>query len=201
MSKKMKTILLLMLSLSMMFAVACGSDSNTDVSTDESASNGSSEVPSSVANAPWNNGGKQPSEYTYEEFEALPKDQQIAFQQSFSDIAAFDEWLQGTQNTVEENPWDKGGKKPSEYTLEEFEKLTPGQQIAFQKSFGSVDAFEAWRQQFLRDEIDLPWEEEGAKQPKDYTKKEFEALTPGQQIAFQKTFASSEEFMQWLKEH
>ena len=32
---------------------------------------------------PWENGGKQPSEYTWEEFEALEGGQQIAFQDSF----------------------------------------------------------------------------------------------------------------------
>ncbi len=41
---------------------------------------------------PWDDGGKSPSEYTWEEFEALSDEQQIAFQNSFEDNKDFEEW-------------------------------------------------------------------------------------------------------------
>ena len=41
---------------------------------------------------PWDDGGKSPSEYTWEEFEALSDEQQIVFQNSFEDNKDFEEW-------------------------------------------------------------------------------------------------------------
>ena len=152
---------------------------------------------------PWANGGKQPSEYTWAEFEALTGAQQMAFQQSFDSIEAFDAWMQKAQgNGTDKNdmPWENGGKQPSEYTWAEFEALTAGQQMAFQQSFGSIEAFDAWMQKAQAEEsgeADLPWAS-GGKQPSEYTWAEFEALTGAQQMAFQNSFASIEEFDKWL---
>ena len=90
---------------------------------------------------PWENGGKQPKEYTWEEFEALDAPEQMAFQNSFDSIEDFDEWLQKAQSGDLSNPWENGGKKPEEYTWEEFEALAPEQQMAFQNS---MEDFEEW---------------------------------------------------------
>ncbi len=148
---------------------------------------------------PWKNGGKQPSEYTWEEFEALEGGQQIAFQNSFISFEKFDEWLQEAQSSIEKNPWDEeGAKQPSEYTWEEFEALEGGQQMAFQNSFESFDKFDEWMRNAQSSIENNPWDEEGAKQPSEYTWEEFEALSPAQQIAFQNSFESIDDFDKWL---
>ncbi len=153
---------------------------------------------------PWENGGKQPADYTWAEFEALTAAQQMAFQNSFGNVEAFDAWLQKTQGSesVETDlPWENGGKRPTDYTWAEFEALTAGQQMAFQNSFGSVEAFDSWLQKAQGSEsveTDLPWEN-GGKQPAEYTWAEFEALTAGQQMAFQKSFGNIEAFDAWLQ--
>ncbi|MBO5069615.1 MAG: hypothetical protein J6C37_04555, partial [Roseburia sp.] len=123
--------------------------------------------------------------------------QQIAFQNSFESAEAFDEWMNEVQEVTQTNPWENGEKKPSDYTWEEFNALTGAQQIAFQNSFESVEAFDEWLQEAQFGDTDNPWEN-GGKQPKDYTWKEFEALTPAQQMAFQRSFGSIEEFEKWL---
>ena len=171
---------------------------------------------------PWENGGKHPSNYTWEEFEHLDGRLRVAFQQSFGSMDAFNQWMMTVKGVSMpatepgdeigcdlELPWENGGKQPSDYTWEEFEALEGGQQIAFQQSFDSYEAFERWMQmvnggqsQAVESapvvELELPWEN-GGKQPYDYTWEEFEALEGGQQIAFQQSFDSFEDFEAWMQ--
>ena len=146
---------------------------------------------------PWDvSGAKQPTEYTWGEFEALPADQQISFQ-NYMGQEAFEVWFNGVLGQTAENPWDDlGAKQPTDYTWEEFEALTGAQQIAFQTCLGS-EAFGAWLNRVQNQTIENPWELSGAKQPEDYTWEEFEALTGAQQMAFQ-NYLGPEAFEAWL---
>lgn len=142
---------------------------------------------------------KDPSELTWEEFEALTAEQQMKFQNSFGSIEEFEEWMMNAQNKIPV-PWENGGKKPKNYTWEEFESLTPEQQIKFQNSFKKFEDFEKWMEKVQGTaEIETPWKN-GGKQPKDYTWEEFEALTAEQQMAFQSSFEKSEDFEKWMEE-
>ena len=93
---------------------------------------------------PWDgSGAKQPEEYTWEEFEALSGEYQIAFQNALGEDA-FEAWMEKVQSQSEEYPWDEpGAKQPEEYTWEEFEALSGEHQIVFQNVLG-MEAFEAW---------------------------------------------------------
>lgn len=94
---------------------------------------------------PWDDGGKQPSEYTWDEFNALTGPQQIMFQKTFADIDEFDVWLQKAQgNEPELIPWENGGKLPPEYTWDEFNALSGELQMKFQYYFGDIDEFDKW---------------------------------------------------------
>ena len=115
--------------------------------------------------------------------------------------------LEGEEDS-EKLPWEvPGSKQPKDYTYAEFETLTAGQQMAFQNSFGSYEAFDAWLQKALSgnvgdtEEETLPWEVPGAKQPEEYTWDEFITLTSGQQIAFQSAFKEADGFEKWLEEN
>lgn len=157
---------------------------------------------SSQEKLPWENGGKQPSEYTFEEFNALTGSQQIAFQNSFGSNKEFETWLNNVQgnSSVTTLPWETGGKLPNEYTFEEFSSLSGSQQIAFQKWFNGSLEFETWlsdAQNSSVDNAELPWEN-GGKQPQEYTWAEFEALSGPQQIAFQNYFENFEDFEDWM---
>ena len=149
---------------------------------------------------PWDNGGKQPEDYSWAEFEALTGEQQMAFQDSFASQSAFDAWLEQNlpRETTPAMPWDNGGKQPEDYTWAEFEALTGEQQMAFQNAMGA-EAFEAWLNRAQNPPAANPWDHPGAKQPKDYTWAEFEALTGEQQMAFQSSFARFEDFEAWLQ--
>lgn len=97
---------------------------------------------------PWDEvGAKQPAEYTWGEFEALSGGHQIGFQNSFETFEDFEKWMAHAkgEDQSETLPWEvEGAKQPTDYTWEEFEALSGAQQIAFQNSFGSFEAFDQW---------------------------------------------------------
>ena len=142
---------------------------------------------------PWSQpGAKQPKDYTWEQFESLTSMQQEYFQESFIGDG-FIKWYNfAVQSTM---PWSKpGAKQPKDYTWEEYQALTPEQAEFFRDSFGSTEAFVEWMNKPI--ESSLPWKKAGAKQPKDYTFEEFEALTPMQQEYFRKSFVG-DGFIKW----
>ena len=143
------------------------------------------------------NGGKQPNQYTYEEYEKLTMEERIAFQESFGSLEKFTEWLSNATSVKSGLPWENGGKQPSQYTYKEYEELTEEQQIAFQESFSSSDEFTKWLNFATGSQVLLPWEN-GGKQPNQYTYAEYEALNEDQQIAFQESFATFDGFTEWL---
>lgn len=158
------------------------------------------------AEYPWEKrGARQPWEYTWEQFLALTPEQQIAFQNTFQSDDAFAQW-EARVNPKEAvsavvYPWQaNGAKQPIDYTWEEFQALTPEQQMAFQKVFQNMAAFEKWLQSVMPEDS-CPWEVPGAKQPADYTWEEFLALTPEQQMLFQKAFAQTNGFLSWYEKN
>lgn len=177
---KKSRIVLIVLTVLFLFAFVGCSSTNGDSGT--------------VTDSQTENNTKQPSEYTWEEYEALSDDQQAEFQKSFADIETFDSWLSSAQaNAV--LPWENGGKQPSEYTLEEYEALSDFLKDAFFESFEDEYEFSQW----LSDAKGYPWDD-GGKLPSEYTWEEYEALTDEAKGAFQKSFADITDFDAWLTE-
>ena len=198
--KKIKVIIVSILTFALAFNVSCANnEKNPSTDTSSSKVDTTTTLPEEDSIYPWDNGGKQTSEYTWEEFIALDPDLQIAFQNSFTSPEEFEAWLQKVQPEADKNPWEEeGAKQPSEYTWAEFEALTGRQQMAFQNSFESVEAFEEWMNRAQNGTTKYPWEESGAKQPSEYTWNEFISLTPSEQVAFQNTFETETAFDEWL---
>lgn len=144
---------------------------------------------------PWEKGGKAPVEYSWEEFIALDGALQIKFQNSFGSDEEFEKWMTDAQSEEEELPWKDGGKKPSEYTWDEFVSLSGYLQIQFQKSFENSDEFEKWMEN-ARSEA-LPWNS-GGKDPSEYTWEEYEMLPDDQKEAFYESFENEKKFEKWL---
>ena len=149
---------------------------------------------------PWDKpNAKQPEEYSYEDFEKLSAAEQIAFQNALD----FDTWLERVQSesTDIEMPWDKtNAKQPEEYSYEDFEDLTPAQQMAFQNALD----FEAWLERVQDNgssDDEMPWDKPGTKRPEEYTWDDFVELTPGESIAFQSAFEEADGFEKWLTEN
>ena len=93
---------------------------------------------------PWKEDDKNPNEYTWEEFEKLTDEEKVLFSQEFEGNE-FEEWMSKAEGTNSiEVPWKDGEKKPNEYTLKEFKKLTAEQQMVFADWFESEDKFNDW---------------------------------------------------------
>ena len=133
--KRIKPLILIIVIMMMLFVTGC--DKNSDTASPSQA------TPDSIS-VPWDNGGKQPKDYTYEEFEALTAEQQLAFQKTFKTQDEFNDWLNKAQWVPVDVPWENGGKKPAEYTWDEFKALSDEQQMAFQSSFEDSNGFEEW---------------------------------------------------------
>ena len=105
---------------------------------------------------PWDNGGKLPKDYTWEEYNKLDNELQMPFYHWFGSVEAFDEWMLNAQGKSSSNnlegstdahttyPWDNGGKLPKDYTWKEYNDLDKEYQIPFFRWFGSVEEFDKW---------------------------------------------------------
>ena len=84
------------------------------------------------------------------------------------------------------------------YTWEEFCELTSTEQMQFQNSFENMEKFNEWIQKAQEINDNYSWKNEG-KQRVEYTWEDFEALAPNEQIKFQNSFSSIEEFDRWMQ--
>ena len=152
----------------------------------------------------WDKSGKLPSEYTWEEYEALANEEKDAFYLWFESEDAFERWMEAAkpaETTTPEQVWDKPGKLPSEYTWKEYEALTNEEKDAFYLWFDSADAFERWMEAVKPAETTAPdpvWDKPG-KLPSEYTWEEYEALTNEEKDAFYLWFDSADAFEQWME--
>ena len=157
---------------------------------------------------PWEQGGKQPGAYSWEEYQNLTYQQKDAFFEEFESADAFDAWMEEATAPKETEPAElsqEETKQPSaEYTWEEFQALTPEEQEAFFESFESPEAFEAWLKEMQpapeteeTQSEKYPWEQDG-KYPSEYTWEEFLALSPDEQEAFFLSFSNPERFEAWM---
>ncbi len=143
---------------------------------------------------PWDEGhSKQPGNYTWDEYDALTDDQKLAFQEHLG-LEGFGAWLKKAADV----PWDETeAKRPEDYTVDDYDVLTDAKKLAFWYELGA-EGFEDWLMGTQSGKEEFPWEQPGAKQPKDYTWAEFAALTGAQQMAFQ-AYLGTDGFDAWLE--
>lgn len=151
----------------------------------------------------WDQTGKPPKEYTWEEYQALSAEEQDAFYHWFGSEAEFEAWMTGAmpnESEPEEPAWEPSDKKPTDYTWEEYQSLTPQEKDAFYLWFVSKEAFEAWMNQVNPVET-LPdsWDKPG-KPPEEYTWEEYQALTPEEQDLFFLWFETRDDFEAWMED-
>ena len=91
---------------------------------------------------PWENSGKKPADYTWEEYLALSNSEKEMFYESFENSEEFDEWATKAQNDA--LPWNSGEKKPADYTWEEYLALSNSDKELFFESFENTEDFDAW---------------------------------------------------------
>ncbi len=180
--KFFKCIILMILSFCVLCS-GCSASKNSDLSS------------TSEIDPPWENGGKLPAEYSWEEFVDLDGALQIKFQNSFGSDEEFEEWMIDAQSEKEEIPWENNEKNPSEYTWDEFVSLSGYLQIQFQNSFSNSEEFEKWMEKAKNDA--LPWNN-GGKSPAEYSWEEYEMLPDEQKEDFYESFQNEKKFKNWL---
>lgn len=155
-----------------------------------------------TAPAPQWNKVKKPSEYTWEEYQALSFQEQEAFFLWFDSTKTFEEWMESVkpvETITSPSEWDYA-RKPNEYTWEEYQALSPQEQEAFYLWFSSTEAFEAWMRSVNEVDTTAPaidWDK-AEKKPNEYTWEEYQALSPQDQDSFFLWFESTEAFEAWM---
>ncbi len=172
------------------------------------AAGGSAQPTVPAVENPWEQDGKQPGDYTWEEYLNLTYEQKDAFFEAFDSAEAFEIWkgeVNASKETETPVPAQTETEKPSAtVSWEDFMAMTPEEQEAFFESFESPEAFEAWMnaEQPVVGEQEpekekYPWQN-GGKYPSEYTWEEFLALSPEAQEAFFLSFSSPEQFETWM---
>ena len=151
----------------------------------------------------WDKSGKDPSQYSWEEYTALSNEDQERFYQWFGSAEEFERWMAAVKPEETLPPvkeWDKPGKKPNEYTWEEYQALSDGEKESFYQWFESEDAFQAWANAARSDQHsseDMKWDKPG-KTPDAYTWEEYQNLSGEDQEKFYRWFASRSDFEAWM---
>lgn len=147
-----------------------------------------------IANSPWKNGGKSPSKYTWEEYQALSDEQKELFYESFGSNEEFDKWLNKVK--PDDTSSQTAIKDPASCTWSDYEKMSDSEKELFYESFASNEEFDKWRSEALKKD-NSPWEN-GGKSPSKYTWEEYQALDDAQKELFYESFSSNEEFDAWM---
>ena len=163
---------------------------------------------SAEAVLPWESGGKQPVNYSWDEYLSVEGALKDSFFESFASSEEFDKGknsvstTEAPESTDVSLPWEKEGKQPQEYTWEEYQALDDSFKDAFFEAFGSVEAFDEWlavvngdtvKEEFAQADPTLPTE----KRPEEYTWLEYESLTADEKDLFFESFDSPEAFGKW----
>lgn len=151
----------------------------------------------------WNEPGKEPDEYAWEEYQALSAEKKEAFYQWFASKSDFEGWMEKAKNE-ETHPtlpiWNKSGKEPKDYSWEEYQSLSYEEKDAFFLWFASKEEFEAWMDAVrpVENAPTVPIWNHPEKKPVEYTWAEYQELTPQEQDAFYLWFDSQKEFEAWM---
>lgn len=150
--------------------------------------------------------GRDPAEYTWEEYMQLTVEEQAEFPDYFESLDAFKAWYETASEVKEEIPVENAylnGKDPASFTWEEYTRLTPEQQAQFPDTFESLDAYNAWYQivygQAGEDAEQIPLENDylNGRDPAGFTWEEYNQLTPEQQAQFPDHFESMDAYKNW----
>ncbi len=161
-------------------------------------------VESTPPDVNWDESGKLPIEYTWEEHQSLSREEKDSFFAWFGSEESYEEWMASVkpaESTSSDIDWEKTGKLPNEYSWEEYAALEPKEKDSFFEWFGSVESFEVWMQKVKPEEspsVDINWDESG-KAPIAYTWDEYETLSPEEKDSFFGWFDSEESFEKWME--
>ncbi|MBE6598027.1 MAG: hypothetical protein E7638_01145 [Ruminococcaceae bacterium] len=166
-----------------------------DAENNKKPTTGDKDAEKDVLILPWTQNGAKPAEqYTLADIEKLSQRQREVFLRDYPDLPATLEWL------------EKNNGKTPDKDNETDRPVTPGKPSETDKPTETDKPSETEKNPTETESVkpegivtdDMPWEKDGAKQPEDYTKEEYMALTTEQKAAFEAFFPLPEEFDAWL---
>ncbi|MBE6884107.1 MAG: hypothetical protein E7487_05835 [Ruminococcaceae bacterium] len=121
-----------------------------------------------------------------------------------------------TNESIEENKQevDLKGNRPEDFTIEDYNILTPEEKALFPDYFENMDAYLEWYDRvveglvlpeveadLLEIEPDIPAEkievDLKGKNPEDFTKGDYDSLTPEEKALFPDYFESMDAYLEW----
>ena len=151
----------------------------------------------------WDKPGKEPEQYSWEEYQELSYEDQEKFYQWFDSEEMFEEWMETVnleETTLFSLEWDKTGKEPDQYSWDEYQELSYEDQEKFYQWFDSEEAFEKWVTDAESEEttVDMEKWSNTEKKPNEYTWDEYQALDGAEREAFYQWFDSADDFNKWV---
>lgn len=100
-----------------------------------------------------------PENYTWEEYQSLDLEEQVFFPDYFESMEEFNSWYEKTNPEYKDSVEDISipeinlkGKLPTEWTKEDYEELTPDEQMYFPDYFDTFETYEEWYSKIYKEE-------------------------------------------------
>ncbi|MBR6658236.1 MAG: hypothetical protein IKL18_08725 [Oscillospiraceae bacterium] len=146
---------------------------------------------------------KGAKEYTREEYEALSPEEKLIFPDYFDDMEQYEEWYEnnigmGSNSDLEVPEMDLKDKDPQDFTLEDYNNLTPEEKAVFPDCFESMEDYTDWYNNVMSEqESEVPGINLSEKEPKDFTLEDYNRLSPEEKAVFPDFFDSMDEYKKW----
>ncbi len=145
-------------------------------------------------------------EYTWEQYELLTPEEKMVFPDFFNSMEEYNAWYESVK------PKDDGdsiaptinlnGKEPTGFTWEEYQNLTPEEQMLFPDYFDSMEEYNNWYKSVKPKDDDnntVPTINLNGKEPTDFTWEEYQSLTIDERAIFPDYFESFGEYQRWYE--
>lgn len=156
---------------------------------------------------------KDAQSYTWEDYEKLSAKEKAIFPDKFNSMEEYNEWYSKVSSTanpdnfgnndneqvIEATDINDKGKKVSDYTWEDYQKLSDDEKAVFPDYFESMNAYKEWYKKAKEEvegkiKIDL-----GGKDAKEFTWKDYEKLSLDEKAVFPDYFESMDEYYKWYE--
>lgn len=148
--------------------------------------------------------GKNPEDFTWEDYQKLTTEEQMMFPDYFESMDVYNVWYESVkpnETEIEVFTINLKGKKPEDFTWEDYQKLTTEEQMVFPDYFESMDVHNAWYESVKpkETEIEVFTINLEGKTPEDFTWEDYQKLTTAEQMVFPDYFDSFDVYQRWYE--
>lgn len=155
---------------------------------------------------------KDAQSYTWEDYQKLSAEEKATFPDKFNTMDEYNEWYSKVSSASNVDNFDNNddkqvtkvtdinikGKKASDYTWDDYQKLSNDEKAVFPDYFESMEAYKDWykkaKEEAGKNNIDL-----AGKKAEEYTWKDYEKLSLDEKAVFPDYFKSMDEYYKWYE--